>query len=83
MKVLIAGAGIGGLVTALRLHHVGIESEVFEQNETIRELGVGVNVLPQAVAELAELGLLDDLAATAIRTQELFYTHRLGQEVWH
>jgi 2-polyprenyl-6-methoxyphenol hydroxylase-like FAD-dependent oxidoreductase len=83
MKVLIAGAGIGGLVTALRLHHVGIDCEVFEQNETIRELGVGVNVLPHAVAELAELGLLDDLAATAIRTQELFYTHRLGQEVWH
>ena len=83
MKVLIAGAGIGGLVTALRLHHVGIDCEVFEQNEQIRELGVGVNLLPQAVAELAELGLLDDLAATAIRTHELFYTHRLGQEVWH
>ncbi|HEV7648134.1 MAG TPA: flavin-dependent oxidoreductase [Actinophytocola sp.] len=83
MKVLIAGAGIGGLVTALRLHHAGIESEVFEQGEQIKELGVGVNLLPHAVAELAELGLLDEIAATAIRTHELFYTHRLGQEVWH
>jgi 5-methylphenazine-1-carboxylate 1-monooxygenase len=83
MKVLIAGAGIGGLVTALRLHHVGIESEVFEQGERIRELGVGVNVLPHAIAELEELGLLEQLAATAIRTHELTYAHRLGQPVWH
>src|ERR1700754_906363 len=81
MKVLIAGAGIGGLVTALKLHHVGIDSEVFEQGDQIRELGVGVNLLPHAVVELDELGLLDDLAAMAVRTQELFYTHRLGQEI--
>lgn len=83
MKVLIVGAGIGGLVTALRLHHDGIDSEIYEQGEQIKELGVGVNLLPHAVAELVELGLLDQLGETAIRTRELFYTHRLGQQVWH
>src|SRR5215216_2037611 len=56
MKVLIAG-GIGGFATALSLHAVGVECEVFEQSTTIRELGVGINLLPHAVKELAGLGL--------------------------
>jgi 5-methylphenazine-1-carboxylate 1-monooxygenase len=83
MKVLIAGAGIGGLVTALRLHQAGIDCELHEQSERIRELGVGINLLPHAVAELADLGLLDAIAAAAIRTKELYYTHRLGPVISH
>ena len=82
MKVIIAGAGVGGLVTALMLHARGIDCEIFEQADTIRELGVGINTLPHAIKELAELGLLERLDAVAIRTYELFYTNRLGQEIW-
>lgn len=81
MRVVIVGAGIGGLTTALRLHHDGIDCEIYEQSEQIRELGVGINALPHAVKELAGLGLLDRLDEVAIRTQELFYTHRLGHEI--
>lgn len=81
MKVIIVGAGIGGLITALRLHHDGIDCEVYEQSEQIRELGVGINVLPHAVKELAALGLLDQLDEIGIRTHELHYAHRLGQEI--
>src|SRR5215470_12217747 len=82
MKVIIAGAGVGGLVTALMLHARGIDCEIYEQSDTIRELGVGINTLPHAIKELAELGLLERLDAAAIRTYELFYTNRLGQEIW-
>ena len=82
MKVIIAGAGVGGLVTALMLHARGIDCEIFEQADAVRELGVGINTLPHAIKELAELGLLDRLDAVAIRTYELFYTNRLGQEIW-
>ncbi len=82
MKVIIAGGGVGGLVTALMLHARGIDCEVFEQADVIRELGVGINTLPHAIKELAELGLLDRLDAVAIRTYELFYTNRFGQEIW-
>jgi 5-methylphenazine-1-carboxylate 1-monooxygenase len=82
MKVIIAGGGIGGLTTALMLHARGIECEVFEQSEQIRELGVGINTLPHAIKELAGLGLLQRLDAVAIRTYELFYTNRFGQEIW-
>jgi 2-polyprenyl-6-methoxyphenol hydroxylase-like FAD-dependent oxidoreductase len=57
MKVRVIGGGIGGFATALSLHAVGIECEVFEQARGIRELGVGINMLPHAIKELAELGL--------------------------
>jgi 2-polyprenyl-6-methoxyphenol hydroxylase-like FAD-dependent oxidoreductase len=82
MKVIIAGGGVGGLVTALMLQARGIDCEIFEQADGIRELGVGINTLPHAIKELADLGLLDRLDAVAIRTYELFYTNRFGQEIW-
>jgi 2-polyprenyl-6-methoxyphenol hydroxylase-like FAD-dependent oxidoreductase len=82
MKALIIGGGIGGFVTALSLHAVGIECEVFEQSRSIRELGVGINTLPHAIKELADLGLLEALDGVAIRTAELIYTNRFGQELW-
>ena len=82
MKVIIAGGGIGGLTTALMLHARGIDCEVYEQAEQVRELGVGINTLPHAIKELAGLGLLPRLDAVAIRTYELFYTNRFGQEIW-
>lgn len=82
MKVLINGAGIGGLTAALMLHARGIEVEVHEAAPELRELGVGINVLPHAIRELAELGLLPELDRIAIRTRELIYMNRQGQEIW-
>jgi 5-methylphenazine-1-carboxylate 1-monooxygenase len=82
MKVIIVGGGVGGLTTALMLHARGLDCEVFEQSEAIRELGVGINTLPHAIKELADLGLLDRLDQVGIRTFELFYTNRFGQEIW-
>src|SRR5262245_13573863 len=82
MTVLIAGAGIGGLTLSLMLHARGIRSLIFEQAGEIREIGVGINTLPHAIKELAALELLPALDAVAIRTKELIYINRLGQEVW-
>lgn len=80
-RATIVGAGIGGLVTALVLHEAGIECAVYEQSEEIRELGVGVNILPVGAGVLAELGLLDRLEEVAVTTTELRYAHRLGHEI--
>ena len=82
MRALVIGGGIGGLSAALCLHEQGIEVEVFEQADGIRELGVGINLLPHAVKELSELGLLKRLDATGIRTKELIYCNRFGQRIW-
>jgi 2-polyprenyl-6-methoxyphenol hydroxylase-like FAD-dependent oxidoreductase len=80
--ILIAGAGIGGLTLALSLHERGIPCIVCEQAAEVRPLGVGINTLPHAIRELAELGLLPALDDTGIRTHELIYVNRFGQEVW-
>ena len=53
------------------LHRRGIRATVFEQASSIREVGVGINTLPHAIAELEELGLLPALDAAGIRTREL------------
>ena len=83
MKAIIVGGGIGGLTTALMLRARGLDCELYEQADTIRELGVGINTLPHAIRELTGLGLLDRLDEVAIRTEELFYLTRHGQQVWH
>ena len=80
--ILIAGGGIGGLTLALSLRERNIPCIVFEQSEEIRALGVGINTLPHAIKELADLGLLPALDATGIRTHELIYLNRFGQEIW-
>ncbi|MGF6160379.1 2-polyprenyl-6-methoxyphenol hydroxylase-like FAD-dependent oxidoreductase [Ensifer sp. KUDG1] len=82
MKALIAGAGIGGLTAALFLHRAGFEVEIFERADAVRELGVGINLLPHAVGLLADLGLADALDAAGIRTRELIYANRFGQIIW-
>lgn len=82
MHVLIAGGGVGGLTLALSLQERGIGCTVLEAAEQVRELGVGINTLPHAIAELAALGLLPALDAAAIRTRELRYLNRFGQEIW-
>ena len=82
MKVIIAGAGIGGLTAALMLHQRGIDAEIYEQAAVVRELGVGINTLPHAIRELAGIGLLPALDATGIRTRTLIYYNRQGQEIW-
>lgn len=82
MTVLIAGGGIGGLTLALSLHEIGIPVKVFESVAELRPLGVGINVLPHAVRELIELGLMDKLDAAGVRTRELAYFSKHGKPIW-
>ena len=80
--MLIIGSGIGGLATALSLQKAGIEAPVCEAVPEIQPLGVNINMLPHAVRELTELGLQDELAAVGIKTRELVYANRHGQQIW-
>ena len=55
--VVIAGGGIGGLATALTLNQIGVPCIVFEAVREMRPLGVGINLQPNAVRELYDLGI--------------------------
>ncbi|WP_116137302.1 flavin-dependent oxidoreductase [Trinickia diaoshuihuensis] len=83
MRIMIAGAGIGGLTLALALHRRGLDVTVFEAVEQPKALGVGINLLPHAVKELTELGLQAQLAETGIETSSLHYFNKFGQGIWH
>ena len=80
--VVIIGAGIGGLTLALELHRVGIACRVYEQAPKIEEIGVGINILPQASQIFAELGLEDALANVAVTTTESAFFNRFGQLIY-
>src|ERR1700753_1177092 len=82
MTVLIAGGGIGGLTLALSLPQIRVPAQVFESVSELKPLGVGINVLPHAVRELIELGLLDQLDAAGVRTRELAYFSKHGKPIW-
>ena len=82
MRVIVAGAGIGGLSMALSLHSAGIDALVIEAAVTLRPLGVGINLMPHAVRELTELGLGDELAATGIPTAGHMHFDRHGNRIW-
>ncbi|QES47501.1 flavin-dependent oxidoreductase [Streptomyces venezuelae] len=83
MDMLIAGAGIGGLTAALSLHAAGFEKvRVVEAAPVILPLGAGVNLLPNAVRELAALGLYERIAEQAAPIEELGYYNQWGQPIW-
>jgi len=81
MKVIIAGAGIGGLSAALSLNKIGIDVKIYESVSDIRPLGVGINVLPHASRELIALGLQSELDKFAIRTRSMQYFTCRGKPV--
>ncbi|MEV2242454.1 SAM-dependent methyltransferase [Micromonospora sp. NPDC049891] len=80
---MIVGSGIAGLATAISLHAAGFDQvTVFEAEPQLRPHGLGLNILPNAVRELTELGLLDQLRQRAVRTQELAMFNTRGDLVW-
>ncbi|WP_353816554.1 flavin-dependent oxidoreductase [Agromyces sp. SYSU T00266] len=83
MNVVIVGAGIAGLATALSLEAAGIRDiRIFERASEIRGLGVGINLLPHAVRELTELGVADRIEALGVAPSRLAYYNRHGQAIW-
>lgn len=82
MRIAVVGGGIGGLALALGLHQRGVGCEVYEQAPEIRELGVGITLLPHAMKELAALGVQPQLEALGIENLESVYFNRWGQFIF-
>jgi 2-polyprenyl-6-methoxyphenol hydroxylase-like FAD-dependent oxidoreductase len=83
MRIVIVGAGIGGLAAALSLEAAGFRDiRIFERSSEVRGLGVGINLLPHAMRELTELGLDGRVAGLGVAPTTLAYFNRLGQPIW-
>ncbi len=78
----IIGGGIAGLGLALHLHARGIACDVYEAVPQVRELGVGITLLPHAMRELATLGLQDEIEAAGIENLESVFYNRHGQFIY-
>jgi 2-polyprenyl-6-methoxyphenol hydroxylase-like FAD-dependent oxidoreductase len=63
VKVIVAGAGVGGLATALALSLRGLEPVVLERAAELREAGAGITLWPNAMSVLRGLGVADAVAS--------------------
>ncbi len=59
MRILIVGAGIGGLTCGIALRRAGFDVEIFERANELAEIGAGISLWPNALAALNELGIED------------------------
>ena len=81
-EIAIVGGGICGLSLALALHARGIAARVYERAPEVKELGVGVTLLPHAMRELAALGLQDQIEKAGIENRESCFFNRFGQLIY-
>ncbi|MBD2802214.1 FAD-dependent monooxygenase [Xenorhabdus szentirmaii] len=77
-KVVIIGAGIGGVTLAALLSSSGVKCDIYEQRTTFSEDGFGLNIQPEAVSVLYRLGLADKLNSCGIQTRVHRYVDHSG-----
>lgn len=83
LPVIVAGGGIGGLSVALTLQQLGVPCLVLEAAPELRPLGVGINLQPNAVRELYELGFGPaELDAIGIQTREFALVGLNGNDIY-
>lgn len=81
--VIIAGGGVAGLSLGLTLHQIGVPFTVLEAVQELKPLGVGINIQPNAIRELLDLGIrLDQLNAVGVPVQEWALVGQQGQEIY-
>jgi 2-polyprenyl-6-methoxyphenol hydroxylase-like FAD-dependent oxidoreductase len=61
MKILVVGAGIGGLASAAVLRRDGHEVEAFERAAALEQVGAGLSMAPNALAALDKLGVGEEI----------------------
>ena len=82
MTVIVAGGGIAGMAMALTCHQLDIPVVVHESVARLEPLGVGINLQPNAVRELYDLGLQEALEEIGVQAKEWALVGRNGNDVW-
>ena len=81
-KILIAGAGLGGLSAACFLLQAGHDVEIYEQAPRLEEVGAGIQISANAMHALRTLGLEPAITAAGVRPAAyIFRLHDTGEEI--
>jgi 2-polyprenyl-6-methoxyphenol hydroxylase-like FAD-dependent oxidoreductase len=80
--ILIVGGGVCGLALAINLHERGVPCRVYERAPEVKELGVGITLLPHAMREFTALGVGDVLLKAGIENVESCFFNRFGQLIY-
>ena len=79
-KILIAGAGLGGLAAAGCLLKAGYDVEIYEQAPVLGEVGAGIQMSANAMHVLNHLGVGDEISAKSVRPEAyVFRLHDTGE----
>ena len=81
-KIIVVGAGIGGLTAALCLARCGAEVQIIEQADALTEVGAGIQLSPNCIKVLRLLGLESVLLQIASRPVQVRIRHwRSGAQI--
>ena len=79
-KILIAGAGLGGLAAAGCLLKAGYDVDIYEQASFLGEVGAGIQMSANAMHVLNYLGVGDEISAKSVRPEAyVFRLHDTGE----
>ncbi|MEV0235975.1 FAD-dependent monooxygenase [Nonomuraea sp. NPDC050786] len=79
MRIVVVGAGLGGVAAAVGLHRLGHEVTLFERGAELREAGTGIAIMPNGQRALDALGLAGDVRRHAMRGGRMGLRDRLGR----
>lgn len=81
LKIIVVGAGMGGLTAALALRHAGFEVEVYDRVRELTPAGAGISLWPNGVKVLNRLGLGSGIARVGGRMDHVSYRAKTGEEL--
>ena len=73
LKVVVIGAGIGGLTTGIALKQLGYEVEIYDRVSELRPAGAGISLWSNGVKVLNQLGLGEEMAAIGGQMNRMEY----------
>jgi FAD-dependent urate hydroxylase len=77
-KVIITGAGIGGLTAGIALRRAGCEVEIYDRVKELRPIGAGISLWSNGAKVLTYLGMGEQLGAIGGTMNQMAYHHKTG-----